>query len=116
MTDLTGRALRAVDRGGDRTILIIIAIGIIAILLGTVAGIFLAARNPPLANWAENVLIALVTGALLKLSDVVAAVVALSSGRQNERLSNQLAAAPPPGPIEATIINPPNDPVQVESS
>lgn len=104
----------AVDRGGDRTILIIIAIGIILILIGTVAGIFLAHREPPLDNWAENVLIALVTGSLLKLSDVVAAVVALSSGRQVERMGNQLAAAPPPGPIETTIVNPPAQPVPVE--
>ena len=89
-------ALRAGDRKGDRLILLIISGGIILLLAGVVAGIFLSDRT--IENWAENVLIALVTGGLLKLSDTLSVMAQLSAGRQVERLGNQLANAPPSEP------------------
>jgi hypothetical protein len=79
----------------DRAVLMTIAIGVCAILGGVVIGIFTSKATIP--NWAENVLVAVVTGGLLKIGDVVTAIVSLAAGRQTERLGNRLADSAPAG-------------------
>lgn len=78
----------------------IIALGLIAILLGIIAGLFgwfASKASQPLPNWAENVLVAIATAAALKLGDAISALVALASGRQVEGLGQQLAQS---GPVQ----------------
>lgn len=83
----------------DRAVLFVAAIGLMAVLLAVVIGIFnvdpVPAGQQGIPNWAENVLVAMVTGALLKVGDVISAIVALSSNRQVERLGNQLGSSVP---------------------
>lgn len=83
----------------DRAILFTVGAGLIAVLLALVIGIFnvdpVADGQQGIPNWAENVLVAVATGALLKIGDVISAVVALASNRQVERLGVQLASSTP---------------------
>lgn len=83
------------EREGERKVLRLIASGLILILLGIVAGIFFSTREPPLSNWAENVLVAIATASVLKLGDCLSALVALATGRQVARLGEQLGASAP---------------------
>jgi hypothetical protein len=91
------------ERNADRWVLALISGGLIAILLGILLGLFLTPRALP--NWAENVLVSIATAAVLKLGDCLATLVQLASGRQVERLGNQLAGSTPvdaaPTPQEA---------------
>lgn len=115
---------RALDRSQrdwlpDRAVLLSIVIGLIAILLGIVIGIFTASHDKgagSIPNWAENVLVAISTGALLKVGDAIAALVTLASGRHVERLGNQLAQSAPSSdqPQDVRVVNPPKEPVPVE--
>lgn len=102
----------------DRAVLLAIVLGLIAILLAVVIGIFNVPTDPrgvaAIPNWAENVLVAIATGALLKLGDAIAALVTLASGKQVERLGSQLAQSAPPGPQVVTIDQPATAPVPVE--
>lgn len=98
----------ATVRSSHRDELVVLALfggGLIAILLSIIAGLFLSSRGAALPNWAENVLVATATGALLKMGDVLSALVALASGRTNEALTNKLAASAPvndnPAPKDA---------------
>lgn len=77
----------------DRWVLSVIAGGLLAILLSVVWGLFLNPRTLP--NWAENVLVTIATASALKLGDCLATLVALASGRQVERLGNQLHQSSP---------------------
>lgn len=77
---------------GDRFVLILIGAGIIIIIESIIVVIALARGMP---DWAETVFAAIVGGAIVKLADVLSALVALSSGRQVERMSNQLSASAP---------------------
>ena len=87
----------AADR--QMTVLLVIASGLIGILLAIIAGLFWPrATAAALPNWAENVLVAIATAASLKLGDCIAALIALATGRQVERLGNQLANSPPADP------------------
>lgn len=105
----------------DRAILFTVGFGLIAVLLALVIGIFnvepVEAGQEGIPNWAENVLVAVSTGALLKIGDVISAVVALASNRQVERLGNQLGQSTPttdtPQPV--TVKNQPSDPIPVET-
>lgn len=93
----------------DRAVLFTVAVGLIAVLVAIVIGIFNVGPVPEgqtgIPNWAENVLVAVTTGALLKIGDVIAAIVALASNRQNERLGDKLAQSSPvdtaPAPQDA---------------
>lgn len=76
--------------------------GLIGILLAIIAGLFLSSRGAALPNWAENVLVAMATGALLKMGDVLAALVSLATGRQVETLGQQLATSSPSGTVPET--------------
>lgn len=78
----------------DRVVLIIISVGLIAILLSIIWGLLLTHAAMP--NWAENVLVAIATASALKLGDCLSTLVALASGRQSERLSEQLGTSAPP--------------------
>lgn len=78
--------------------------GLIVIIILIICGLFgwfESKVNQPLPNWAENVLVAISTAAILKMGDVLAALVTLATGRQVETLGGQLATstpgrAPPP--------------------
>jgi len=98
------------ERNADRWVLASISVGLIVILLSIVWGLFLNPRTLP--NWAENVLVSIATACALKLGDCLATLVALASGRQVERLGNQLAGSTPAGPgqtgtmeVEADTVN-----------
>lgn len=87
----------------DRAVLLAISLGLIAILLAIIIGILFhvpgkgsAAAIP---NWAENVLVAIATGTLLKVGDAINALVALASGKQVGQLSTQLANSAPVDPL-----------------
>lgn len=86
-------SITASERNADRWVLGLISGGLIAILLGILLGLFLTPRALP--NWAENVLVSIATASALKLGDCLATLVALASGRQVERLGNQLAGSAP---------------------
>lgn len=79
----------------DRLVLLVVGLGLIAILFAATIGVVAPRETSPIPNWAENVLVALVTGALLKLGDLIAAVVALATNRQVERLGTQLGQSQP---------------------
>lgn len=86
----------------DRAVLFLVAFGLLAVLFAIVVGIFnvqpVADGTQAIPNWAENVLVAVATGALLKVGDVIAAIVALASNRQVERLGNKLGDSSPNAP------------------
>lgn len=86
-------SITAGERNADRWVLALISGGLISILLGILLGLFLTPRALP--NWAENVLVSIATAAVLKLGDCLATLVQLASGRQVERLGNQLAGSSP---------------------
>lgn len=100
------------ERLSDRIVLLVISAGLIIILMTVVLGLFLTPRALP--NWAENVLISIATACALKLGDCLATLVALSSGRQVERLGTQLAGSLPDG-AKVTVTNSPDEPVPVET-
>jgi hypothetical protein len=82
------------ERITDRIVLLVISGGLIVILLSIIIGLFLTSRPGfALPNWAENVLVAIATAAALKLGDCLATLIALSSGRQVERMAQ---SQPPP--------------------
>lgn len=84
-------------------VLSLIGGGLIVLLLCIVAGLYLAPEAAALPNWAENVLVALATGGLLKMGDVLSALVSLSTGRQVEGMSERLSTSVPvKRPIAAT--------------
>jgi hypothetical protein len=105
----------------DRTVLLMISLGLIIIIFSVIAGLFgwfESKVNQPLPNWAENVLVAIVTAAVLKLGDCLSTLLALSSGRQVERLGNQLANTLPTDgtPLPVVVENKPEHAVPVEES
>ena len=83
------------DREGDRRVLMLIGGGIVAIIFGVITAMSFAA----LPDWAESVFSAIVGGSLVKLADVLSALVALSGSRQLERVTDQLGASAP-APVE----------------
>ncbi|MEA3390010.1 MAG: hypothetical protein U9R64_12170 [Pseudomonadota bacterium] len=99
------------DRDGDRRVLTLIGGGIIAVVLAIITAIAFAKSMP---EWAESVFSAIVGGMIVKLADVLSALVALSSNRQIERVTDQLAIASPPGPQTVTVDQPPSNPIPVE--
>lgn len=75
---------------GDRFVLMLIGGGIVLIILAVIIAMALAT----LPDWAESVFSAIVGGCVVKLADVLSALVQLAGGRQVERLGTQLANAP----------------------
>ncbi len=82
---------------GDRFVLILLGGGIIVLVLAVILTMALAT----LPDWAESVFSAIVGGSLVKLADVLSTLVALSSGRQVGKMSEQIAASAP-APSEPT--------------
>lgn len=99
------------ERLSDRIVLLVISTGLISIIMSIVWGLFLNPRTMP--NWAENVLVSVATACALKLGDCLSTLVALSTGRQVERLGTQLAGTLPDG-AKVQIEQPPDKPVPVE--
>ena len=64
----------------DRAILLAISVGLLAVLLTIIIGIFLSPRDLP--NWAENVMVSIGTAAGMKLGDCLATLLAMSAGRK----------------------------------
>lgn len=85
-----------VDRRQEFIVLLVIAGGLITILIAIIAGLFLTPRALP--NWAENVLVGIASVTGLRLGDCLSSLVQLATGRQVERLGNQLANSPPAEP------------------
>lgn len=107
------------DKLTDRSVLLVISVGLILIIGGIILGIFLSPRGTDvgeLPNWAENVLVSIGTAAILKLGDCLAALVQLSTGKSVERLGNQLGQSQPisdtPQPV--VVANTDAQPVPVE--
>ncbi|RYG90103.1 MAG: hypothetical protein EON59_00545 [Alphaproteobacteria bacterium] len=100
------------DQEGDRFVLMLIGGGIVAIVLAVIITMAVAT----LPDWAESVFSAIVGGSLVKLADVLSALVTMSTSRQTvrqtERLTNQLAAAPA---LDAPTGSP-DDPVTVQQA
>ncbi len=69
--------------------------GLILLLETIAAGLLLVPDGAKIPGWAENVLVAMATGGLLKMGDVLSALVALSSGRQIEAFGDKLASSSP---------------------
>lgn len=97
--------------GAEMTLLGIIAVGIILILLVVVSGLFISGGKS-LPNWAENVLISISTALALKIGDLVAAVIALASGRQIENFGTKLASSSPTMPAPQDAIDAANQVAQ----
>ncbi|GEM_PF-2833067 len=102
------------DRDGDRLVLMLIGGGIIIIILSIIAALAFA-RNMP--DWAESVMAAIVGGALVKLADVLSALVTLSGGREREKLTDQLSQSTPStaGPLPVEVVNGTDQAVPVEA-
>lgn len=88
------------DQEGDRFVLMLIGGGIVVIVLAVIVTMATAT----LPDWAESVFSAIVGGSLVKLADVLSALVTMSTSRQTvrqtERLTNQLKAPPTPAAPE----------------
>lgn len=86
-------------------VLSLIGAGLIVIIVLIICGIFgwfQSKTQQPLPSWAENVLVALGTASILKLGDVLAALVTLATGRQVEAMGARLAdSAPAKKPVPA---------------
>lgn len=80
-------------RRDELFVLSLIGAGLISILLSCVWGLFWWGKNLP--NFAENILVAVATGATLKLGDTLSALVQLATGRSVENFGNQLAWSQP---------------------
>jgi len=89
--------LRSAHRD-ELVVLSMIGGGLIVILLSIIGGLFLTKGSTALPNWAENVLVSIATASALKLGDVLAALVTLATGRQVEKLGQQLATSTPGKP------------------
>jgi hypothetical protein len=99
------------DQEGDRFVLMVIGGGIVGIVLAVIITMAVAT----LPDWAESVFSAIVGGSLVKLADVLSALVALSTSRQTmrqtERLTNQLGekATAATGTGDITVNATPNE-------
>jgi hypothetical protein len=79
-------------------VLALIGGGMVLIIILIVCGLFgwfPSRSGKELPNWAENVLIGLVSVMGLKLGDVLNALVTLATGRQVESFGNKLADSAP---------------------
>lgn len=57
----------------------------------------------PLPNWAENVLVSIISIFAVKIGDVLAALVTLATGRQVETMGERLATSTPAKPARAQV-------------
>lgn len=91
-------------RRREFVVLLVISGGLIMIIVAIIAGIFgWFKRTAPIPDWAENVLIAISTAAVLKLGDCLNALVQLATGRQVTQLGDKLAASTPIEPAAGPV-------------
>lgn len=83
------------DQEGDRFVLILIGGGIVTIILAVILAMSIAT----LPDWAETIFSVIVGGGIVKLADVLSALVALSTARQavqqTKDLTDQLTSGTP---------------------
>lgn len=103
------------QRTGHRDELIVLMMiggGMILTVILVIVGIFgwLDTRvRAPLPNWAENVLISIISIFAVKIGDVLAALVTLATGRQTEKFTEKFAdkladSQPVPAPAPADAV------------
>lgn len=91
----------------ELVVLSLIGAGMILTVILVVCGIFgwfQTKTNAPLPNWAENVLVSVISIFAVKIGDVLAALVTLATGRQVESMGARLADSTPqkkPVPADA---------------
>lgn len=103
------------DRQGERTVLMLIGGGIIVIILAVIATVAWAFDKP---DWAESVFSAIVGGTLVKLADVLSALVQLSSNRQQGRATELVAQSAPVSdqPQRVEVTNSTESPIPVQDA
>lgn len=92
-----------VSHRDELIVLSLIGAGMIITVILVVCGIFgwfTTKTTQPLPNWAENVLVSVISIFAVKIGDVLAALVTLATGRQvetmGERLANSMPTKKPP--------------------
>lgn len=96
----------------DRFWLLTLAMG----SLFVIGGISLATIYQGVPEKVDVLLGVIVGGLLLFMREIVQAIRSFWEGERTTKLTDQLAAAAPTGsPIDANIVNPPSDPVPVET-
>ena len=76
---------------------------VILVIVG-IFGWFQSKTAAPLPNWAENVLVSIISIFAVKIGDVLAALVTLATGRQTEKFADKLGDSQPlaaPAPADA---------------
>lgn len=82
----------------DLIVLALIGGGMILTVILVIIGIFgwfESKLTQPLPNWAENVLVSIISIFAVKIGDVLNALVTLSTGRQVEKMGERLASSSP---------------------
>lgn len=88
-------------RPGHRDELVVLSLiggGMILTVILVIIGIFgwfESKATTPLPNWAENVLVSIISIFAVKIGDVLAALVTLAMGRQTEKITDKLADSQP---------------------
>ncbi len=67
---------------------------VILVIIG-IFGWFQTKATAPLPNWAENVLVSIISIFAVKIGDVLAALVTLATGRQTEKIADKLGDSQP---------------------
>jgi hypothetical protein len=95
---MTAPRVVAVSHRDELVVLSLIGAGMILTVILVVCGIFgwfQTKSNGPLPNWAENVLVSVISIFAVKIGDVLAALVTLATGRQVESLGEKLSNSAP---------------------
>lgn len=90
--------VKLVSHRDELVVLSLIGAGMILTVILVVCGIFgwfTTKTNGPLPNWAENVLVSVISIFAVKIGDVLAALVTLATGRQVEKMGERLATSMP---------------------
>lgn len=95
----------------DKLALFVLA-GLVVVVLGIMVWKTFSSGTVP--DKGDVLLGGIATGLILFLRDLVAAVRQSWAEVTQGKTMDQLAGSNPPGPIEATIVNKPSDPVPVE--
>ncbi len=87
-------------RAAHRDELIVLSLiggGMILTVILVIIGIFgwFESKATTIPNWAENVLVSIISIFAVKIGDVLAALVTLAMGRQTEKITDKLADSQP---------------------
>lgn len=95
----------------ELVVLSMIGAGMIVTVILVIIGIFgwfQTKATAPLPNWAENVLVSIISIFAVKIGDVLAALVTLATGRQTEKIADKLGESQPvtvlAGPAPADVV------------